>query len=196
MSDINPQEFEINLLGVRISYPHLFEPYKGTQKDSKPKYSARFLLSKEAHSDLVKQIAKKMKELTAATPSFKGKLPTPDMLCLRDGDVYGKGEEEEGHWTLNASENTRPIVVDRDRSPLTAEDDKIYPGCVVNAKIRLWAQDNAWGKRINANLLGVQFVKDGDRLGNGVPRQTADEMFDAFEGDDGAFDGDDNDPFA
>lgn len=177
---------EINLKLARISYPHLFEPfaYQGT---GKAKYSAKFLLLKD--DPQVKPLVAAMKELAAETFKDK-KLPPSDKLCLRDGDQTNK-EEDEGHWIVSASDDRRPVVVDRDRSPLTAEDDVIYPGCYVNVKIRLWAQDNQYGKRINANLLGVQFVKEGERFGSGRKQETADEMFgDATDFD---ADGDDGD---
>lgn len=184
---------EVNLKGVKISYPHIFEPF-AYQGQGKAKYSAKFLLDKKEHAATIKEIAEKMKAL--ATESFKDKkLPPADKLCLRDGDQTGR-DEEAGHWVLSASETTPPRVVNRDRSPLTAEDEVIYPGCVVNAKINLWAMDNSYGRRIPANLLGVQFVKDGERLGGGRTRQAPDEMFDDIAG---AFGDDENgggdDPF-
>ena len=188
MSDTN---YEINLVNVRISYPHLFEP-KAFQNNGNPKYSARFLLNKEEHADLIKQIATKCRALAAESYKDK-KLPAPDKLCIRDGDHSGK-DEEVGYWTLNASESGRPVVVNSDLTPLVAEDDVIFPGCRVNAKISLWAQDNSYGRRINANLLGVQFAGKDEKLGNGRVRQAADEMFEASDfasGDGGAED----DPF-
>ena len=66
---------------------------------------------------------------------------------------------------VSARSVKRPGVVDRDLSPLTAEDGKPYAGCYVFATIRLWAQDNQWGKRINASLRNVQFIKDGEAFG-------------------------------
>jgi len=172
-------KYEINVKAVRISYPHLFEPW-ARNANEKRKYSAVFLLNKTEHKDLIRAIAQKIKECAAEFAKDK-RCPPAAMLCLRDGDLSGKPEFE-GHWTLNASEETRPVVANRDKSPLTAEDEVIYPGAVVNAKIALWYQDNQWGKRVNANLLGVQFVKDGPRLGNRAARMNADEMFDSVEG--------------
>ncbi len=145
--------YEIPLREVRISYPHLFEPWSKNPNEKK-KYSAVFLLDKQKHKDLIKQVAQAMKVLCTEQARDK-RLPAPDKLCLRDGDQIGRPENE-GCWTLNASEDSRPVVVNRDKTPLTAEDDVIYPGCVVNARIRLWYQDNQYGKRVNANLLGVQ----------------------------------------
>ena len=37
----------------------------------------------------------------------------------------------------------------------------------VNGSIELWCQDNAYGKRINATLRGVQFLKDGEAFAGG-----------------------------
>jgi hypothetical protein len=192
---MSENNYEINLAGVRISYPHLFEPFS-FQGQGKAKYSAKFLLSKETQMPLVQKIAAAMKALAADSYKDK-KLPPADKLCLRDGDAGGR-EEEVGYWVLSASEDSRPVVVDQKRSPLVEDDDVIYPGCVVNGKIRLWAQDNQFGRRINANLLGVQFVKDGEKLGSGRTRQSADDMFDDVSG---AFGDDENgaeveDPFA
>jgi hypothetical protein len=48
-----------------------------------------------------------------------------------------------------------------------ASSGKPYSGCYVNAVIELWAQDNKFGKRINASLMGVQFLRDGQRLSGG-----------------------------
>lgn len=181
---------EITLKNVRISYPHLFEPF-AYQGQGKAKYSAKFLIPK-SETALVKQVADAMKELASNT--FKDKrLPPSDKLCMKDGDTTGR-DEDAGYWVLSASDDRRPVVVNRDKSPLVAEDDVIYPGCWVVGRVRLWAQDNQYGKRINANLMGVMFVKDGDRLGGGRKQETADEMF----GDVADFGGDagDSDPFA
>jgi hypothetical protein len=182
---------EIVLTQVRVSHPHLFEPF-AYQGQGRAKYSAKFLIAK-SEAPLIKKIADAIKAMSAET--FKDKrVPPADKLCFRDGDTTGRAEDE-GYWVLSASDDARPVVVDQKRSPLTKEDEVIYPGCVVNARIRLWAQDNQYGKRINANLLGVQFVKDGERLGNGRTRQSAEEMFDTVEGFDDAGDGA-PDPFA
>jgi hypothetical protein len=175
MSDT--ENYEIPLKNVRVSYPHLFEPHAMNPGD-KPAYSATFLLHKVEHAALIKEIAQKMKALAAENYKDK-RLPPPDKLCLRDGDLSNRAEYE-GHWTLSARETTRPVVVNKDRSPLVESDDVIYAGCVVNARIRLWTQDNSYGRRVNANLLGVQFVKDGERMG-GRARIPAEDMFDSVE---------------
>jgi hypothetical protein len=68
---------------------------------------------------------------------------------------------------INARSDKRPGVVNRDMTPLTKDDNKPYAGCYVNATVRIWGQDNQYGKRINAALRAVQFVKDGKPFGEG-----------------------------
>jgi hypothetical protein len=48
--------------------------------------------------------------------------------------------------------------------------------------ISLWAQDNSWGKRINATLLGAQFHSDGEAFGDaGIDAGAFDAFPDAEE---------------
>ena len=75
--------------------------------------------------------------------------------------------------------NKRPKVIDRDKTPITEEDNKLYSGCYVNAVVDLWVMNNTYGKRVNANLLGVQFYKDGDTFESGSTAD--DDDFDDFE---------------
>jgi hypothetical protein len=82
---------------------------------------------------------------------------------------------------VSSRNKTRPLVIDRDKSPLTAQDGRPYAGCFVHASIELWAQDNAYGKRINASLRGVQFFKDGDAFAGGGAASD-DEFDDIAEG--------------
>ena len=83
-------------------------------------------------------------------------------------------------------------MVGKKREPLSEEDDVVYGGVIVNVLIRPWAQDNKFGKRINANLVAVQFVRDGERFGQARPdinEHFGDE--EGGDGDSGFGDGDD-----
>ena len=66
--------------------------------------------------------------------------------------------------------------------PLTAADGRPYAGCYVIANVELWAQDNNYGKRINASLRGVQFLRDGDAFSGGGA--ASEDEFDEVEGSD------------
>ena len=54
-------------------------------------------------------------------------------------------------------------------------DGRPYAGCIVNGQVDVWAQDNPeFGRRINAELTGVQFVRDGEAFSGGAPAKPDD----------------------
>jgi hypothetical protein len=167
---------KIKLSNVRLSFPSLFR--KAVFSGEETKYEGTFLLDKATQADKIAEIEAAIKAMVK--DGLKGaKLPA-DKICLRDGDdVEYAGYA--GHMSIKASSSKRPMVLDRDRSPLTENDNRVYAGCYVNAIIELWAQNNQWGKRINANLLGVQFFKDGEPFADGETANADD--FEAFDSD-------------
>ena len=88
-------------------------------------------------------------------------------MALHDGDLKSNYDGFPGNLYVSARSTTRPLVINNDKSPLTEQDGKPYAGCYVNASIELWAQDNNYGKRVNASLRGVQFLRDGDAFAGG-----------------------------
>ncbi|WP_155814796.1 ssDNA-binding protein, partial [Serratia symbiotica] len=88
-------------------------------------------------------------------------------ICLHDGDEKAEYEGYPGNKFFSASNKARPRIVDRDNTILVQADGRPYAGCYVNAVIDIWAQDNKFGKRINASLGGVQFYQDGDAFAGG-----------------------------
>ena len=171
---------KIKLQAVRLSFPSLFNTAKFGGEDT-GKYEATFVLDKVEHADTIAQIKTAIERL--AKEEIKAKVPS-DKLCLKDGDEMGRPEFE-GKYTIKASTKKRPLVINRDKSPIVESDNIVYAGCYVNAILSLWAQNNQWGKRINAQLDGVQFCRDGEPFGDGGV--SADE-FDAFGGSDEDFD--------
>lgn len=169
---------KIKLQNVRLSFPSIFR--KAVFNGDETKFEATFLLDKEKHAEVIAQIKAAIAEKIKT--DLKGaKLPA-DKLCLKDGD----GIEYDGYagcYSLKASNNKRPLVIDKDKTPLSEDDNRIYAGCYVNAIVELWAQNNNYGKRINANLLGVQFMADGEPFGDGGVSAGVDD-FDAFGDDD------------
>lgn len=151
---------QITLTNVRLSFADLFKAK--AVNDGEPRFSANFLLDKSKDQAQIKRIGDEVRRLEAE--KFKGKKIPADKVCLRDGDEK-EYDGYAGMLFLSAANKKRPTVVDRDRTQLTAEDGKPYSGCYVNAVVRLWAQDNQFGKRINASLEVVQFVKDGEAFG-------------------------------
>jgi hypothetical protein len=162
----------IKMASVRLSFPSLFNmaTFGG---ESTGKYEATFILDKKEHAATIKELQAAIEKLSK--DELKGKVPS-DKLCLKDGDETERAEFA-GKYTIKASTKKRPLVINRDKSPITEGDNVVYAGCYVNGIISLWAQNNQYGKRINAQLDGVQFVRDGEPFGDGAVSVDA---FDAF----------------
>jgi hypothetical protein len=160
----------VKLKNVRLSFAHLFRPQAFGDGEGEPKYNCNFLINPkskdgkanlEAVEDAIEYVKKEK------WPKSPPKL-NESKICLRDGN----NTEYDGYEDMmyvSASNAKRPMVLDRDKTALTEEDGVIYSGCYVDAIIRVWAQDNKYGKRINASLEAVRFRKDGEAFGAAPP---------------------------
>lgn len=170
-------QFLVKFVDVYLSYPHLHEPYRGKGAkagEQQGKYGAKFCFDRNNPENRKDAITIHAKIQEMAKKSFKQGLPA-DRYCLRDGKQLG--DDMHKFYVLSASETTKPLCVDRRRNIVTAEDELFYPGCKVNGTIRLWVQDSKdWGKRINANLVGVQFYAHSESWGR--PKPKAEDVFD------------------
>jgi hypothetical protein len=166
------------LRNVRLAFPALFEPSSYGEGD--PAYSATLIMDPQQAEVVEKALAAVAREKWGAKADAQLKaLRASGKVCLRDGDEKADYDGFEGMMFVAARSKTRPTVVDGQRQPITERDGRIYAGCYVNASIEVWAQDNAYGKRVNATLRGIQFVRDGEAFGGGRPA-AADE-FDELE---------------
>lgn len=160
---------KIKLTGVRLAFPQLFEAAT-VNGEGKPAFSASFLL--DPQDPQVKNIEAAIEQVAkdkwgAKAGDMLKTLRKADKTALHDGDLKSQYSGFEGMLYISARSAVRPLVIDRDKSALTEADGKPYAGCYVNASVELWAQDNNYGKRINASLGGVQFFKDGDAFAGG-----------------------------
>jgi hypothetical protein len=184
----------VQLQSARLSFPDLFE---AVQFEGQGPFSYRAaLLQEEDTPVMLKQTDGSWKKTTMrkvidqiAADAWKTKASAilkslegnPQKCCWYDGALKTY-DGYEGNFVLSASRNIdkgRPIVIDRDKSPLTASDGKPYAGCYVNATVEMWAQDNKFGKGLRATLRGVQFMKDGDAFSAGTP--VSDDEFESVE---------------
>lgn len=170
----------IMLRDVRLAFPSLWKPTtpKGSS-GGEAAFSASFLLPKN-HKQLP-ELDKAFEALARekwgpkAAAILKA-LKQGNKLCLHDGDSKSEYEGFEGNMFVSARSKVRPTVLDQQRQELTEADGKPYSGCYVNVSLELWAQDNSYGKRINAQLRGVQFLRDGDAFAGGSRPADADEF--------------------
>lgn len=163
----------IKIVNARLSFPSLFKK-NAFQEGQEGKFEATFLVPKKGNEAWHKECLAVIE--ATKTESKLGKVPS-DKVFLKDGDEafdLDKYPEYEGHWIVKASNGKRPTIINKDKTPLTEDDEVLYAGCYVNGSIEPWAQNNTFGKRVNANLLGVQFAKDGEPFGAGTQDVTDD----------------------
>lgn len=182
---------KIRLNNVRLAFPSLFVATT-VQGQGEPAFSASFILTSD-HPQLaeIRAAMEKMgvEKWGAKWPQVKKEIESKDRMALHDGDLKAEYAGYEGNFYISARNKTRPTVFDRDgKTALIQADGRPYAGCYVNAAIELWCQDNSYGKRINASLRGVQFLKDGETFAGGGVASEAD--FDDLSSEDTA----DNDP--
>lgn len=184
---------EIKLLGVILSFAELFDPADDRKNDAGElitgQYKCNGLMKKgtpetAANTAKIKAAAEQVK-LAKYHSADKFPKYKPDKVCLRDGDQ----ENWEGyadHLYISCNSPEQPVLRDRVKGQdgkwveLTKANGgmkKLYAGAKVNMIVRVWAQDNTYGKRINAEIKAVQFVAHGTPFSGRAPID-ADDAFD------------------
>jgi hypothetical protein len=175
----------VKLKNVRLAFPAIFEA-KTFNGEGEPAYNGTFLFAntdaayKEV-SDALRAVAKE--KWTAKADAMLKDLIAKDKVCLHDGNSKSDYDGFADMYYVSARNKSRPLVIDRDKSPLTQADGKPYAGCYVNVNLDIWPQENQFGKRINATLVGIQFAKDGDAFSGSAPA-TPDDFDSVEESDD------------
>lgn len=162
---------KVKLANVRLAFPALFEA-KTVNGEGAPAYGASFLIELTDKPNLAainKAIdAVALEKWGPKATAHLALMRKTDKVALHDGDLKAQYAGFAGMMFVSSRSAARQLVLDKDKTPLTAQDGKPYGGCYVNATVELWAQDNKYGKRVNAQLLGVQFFADGDSFGGGA----------------------------
>lgn len=172
MSDNDQKEIVVRLENVRLSFPHLAEPQVGDK--GRKSYGALFMM--EPDHVAVKKISAAIKDISKRKwpTKWEGILKTlkaAHKICLKPGELKsGDYPEFEGLVFVSANNGTKPKIFNRDAEKIQNNDGEFpYAGCYVNATVGIWPQDHVkHGKRINASLRGVQFVRDGEAFGGGT----------------------------
>lgn len=211
---------KVKLTNVRLAFPHLWEPtqFKGQGPAS---YKATFLFpadhtfdckvhvdgpdskgtnvkgAKKAVQQAIKAVAEETWKDKAqqVLDSIKG---NPNKFCFQDGNTKSNYDGFEDSLYISASRRSdkkAPEIVGLDGQPITQSQGIIYGGCYVNGIINFWAQDNDFGKGIRADLLGVQFYREGDAFSAGNTTVSSTDFEDLSDGAD-APDLDDEEPSA
>jgi len=166
----------------RLSFPDLWDPVEFKPGDGRPRWNATILVEPGSKSDLaIKAAIKKAADLEykdkdKADANLKKFAGQKNQFCYLSGDSRDY-EGYAGMMTLSAHRNAktknggaapRPAIIDRDTSPLTADDGKPYAGCYVKAKVSIYCQSGE-NPGVRASFSVIQFVKDGDAFSGSAP---------------------------
>lgn len=179
----------------RLAFAKVNQPesFKG---QGKPRYSASLIMDTDGKSH--KKVKAAMKDAAgqkwgeSKADKMVKALVKGNKVCLIEGDSKPDVDGYEGMMVVNAAspQNAPPTLVKSENGMNIKLDNEsqstIYSGCWVNMLIDVWAQDNDFGKRLNASLAGIQFVKDGEAFAGGRP--ASEDDFDVIDsGDDEDF---------
>lgn len=164
------KEVLLKLSNVRIAFPNIFTAQAPKDGKGKAAFSASFLMPPN-HPD-VARIRAAIQEVAKAkwgdqVGNILPGLIAGDKVCLHSGETKAQYDGYAGNLFVSSRGYMKPLVIDQNKQPLTEADGKPYSGCYVNAQVSIWAQQNQHGKRVNAQLQGVQFLRDGEAFGGG-----------------------------
>jgi len=176
---------------IRVKARLAFQPpFKSKSINNGPeKYRARLMF--DPATEWGKESIKLIRETRKAVAKERWKAKADGILETIKGDRnkeswfesdYRSSDGEnvdgfEGMFHMSALSETLPLMIDRDRTEVTARDGRFYSGCYVVAKLDIYPQDNEHGKGMRCGLMGLQFWKDGDAFGGGR-RASADDFDD------------------
>jgi hypothetical protein len=188
------REGVVVLQSVRLSFPKLFKP-EASIEGGTPKFGAAFLMDPETETGkanikaLKAAIGAVAKKTWAEKAEKVMKALDSDRSGLRDGDTATNGEGDvysgyENMVFVSASNRKRPQVLNRDKTPITEEDNVIYGGCYVDAVVSVWAtaDKKLGGNGVFCTLEVVRFRKDGEAFG--AAPVDADDYLDDLDDDD------------
>lgn len=178
------------IFGARIGYadglnaPKSQAAQQPGQAPSAPKFSS-VLFVPETAQEVLQTVQAVMwelvqKEFGQTAQMVWQELAASNKLALRSGATKASQDGFLGNFFINANAKTPPSLFHKYLKPdgsgvveLSRPQSVIYSGCYVNVQLNLWVQNNAHGKRVNAELLAVQFAEDGDAFGGGASADTS-----------------------
>jgi hypothetical protein len=174
---------------VLLSFVFIYKPYRSN--DGKETYTAHGIFTPDhkqfaALQKLIRDVAQaKFKDETETVLS---QLKAQDKLCVHRGNVSKPGRTEYKDklfisCSRNASDPPPPNAVATVNGANMKTDARhplaVYSGCRGRIMFNVWAQNNTGdkgGKRINAGLMGLQFLDHGPRLSGSGRVASADEF--------------------
>lgn len=155
---------------VRFSYVKVFNPEQ--QDDGSMRYSVTLLIPK-SDTATVQKLKACMKAAQDRYSERHNGTAAPKKHSLHDGDGNRPSDDEpyteeyHGHWCITVSSKDKPVIIDRDKTPIT-DRQELYSGCYGRAVINAYCYDTKGKKGISFGLNGLMKLHDGEPLGGAV----------------------------
>jgi hypothetical protein len=156
---------------VRLSFPHLDEPWKGDNASGDPKYSCAALVPKKdkACIKLMEEAIEAAKTCKRAEKIWGSKIPKNLHAPLRDGDEERDTEEHpeyEDMMFFNSSSKNKPKLWKKVGGQVVAASvDEFKAGDWVVLDLNFYPYSTSGNNGIAVGLNGVFKVRDGEALG-------------------------------
>ena len=173
------------LSNTRLSFPQLVEP-KAFMEGGAKKYSADLIID-PASDDWKKVMAQVMK---VAQEKWNDQAQQILQFVQSDRKLrcYGMGQEKVNSKTLQVYEGymgmaylttsnaNMPQMIESNGKSVDptntmayqAQARRMYGGARVNAAVKIWPQQNQFGRGIRCELVALQFAKDDEPFGDGA----------------------------
>jgi len=195
------KEHIVLMTNVRLSYAYVFKAYEGD--DGKKSYGSHMIFTAEQPYEpkvplpngekitLKAALQRAIRECAVEKWGDKAEevlktLAAQDRLCLHKGDVSKAGQAAyAGKLYVSSNNAAKPNAYDSKGRAVTdpTHPEAVYSGCIAQVAINIWAQENKYGKRINAEPMGFKFTRHEERLSGGGRVASADEFVDSGEAD-------------
>lgn len=167
---MNAKVGELMLSNWRLAFSQGLWEAQTVQGRGRPAFSCT-LIAPPDHPDIAK-VKAALLQVAQAKWGQNGQqmlqaLAAGGRICLRDGNSKPDIEGFPGNLFISARTPTRPLVIDQNRMDVDQASGKVYSGCYVNARVNIWAMENQHGRRLNAQLAGIQLFKDGEPFSGG-----------------------------
>lgn len=166
----------------RLSYTHVFQKYS-PDGAGEGKFMTNVLIPK-SEKKTVKALnaAIEAAKKAAIVSKWGGKEPKKIDLPLHDGDEKDDDIYQD-HYYVNAKCNTRPGIVDRQKTPIVDEEE-IYSGVWAIVSVTFYGYDVSGNRGIACGLNNIMKFKDDDHLGGRVSAESDFSDIDGIDDDD------------
>lgn len=173
------ENYTLWIRNARLSFPHLL--VAKPVNNGPPKFSANFILQDSAPEwaeamQIIGQLAtdkwadkaQGVLNMISQDKRLRCYGSGSEKISQTSGEVYD-GYGDPGIVFISGSNDSQPDLRGADAQPIppTGNANQLFVGGnYVDAVVRFWPQENEHGRAIRGQLVGVQYLREGEHFGN------------------------------